>query len=165
MSLPFTLIVLEMVPLKEARTNFCQYANPYHGIVPGDSGNPFVALWQGDLLAVAVLLIAGVVIIAIGRAHSQPNLAARYLGYILLIGAAMGVILTGVTLASSQPLACAGAPGTGQLSPAQQQAAQLFQTLSDLSALMLYITVLLVVVTIIAGLVILVRSAWRIRTR
>jgi hypothetical protein len=115
-----------MVPGHDLRDSLCDYGQLFP-FVPGDPGNPFVALWQADLVQAMVLLTGGLVLVAIGRARGQQGRAgARYLGYAVLVGAAASVTLTVMTLISSTPLACGGAPGAGPASSAEQQTYQWF---------------------------------------
>lgn len=147
-----------MAPAYEMHASFCDYGHLF-SFVPGDPGNPFVALWQADLAQAVALLAGGLVLVGMGRARGHRG-GARYLGYALLVGAAASAVLTVVTLISSTPLACGGAPGVAAGSSADQRAYQTFQTLSALSTLMLYLTLLLVAAAIIASMILVVRRAW-----
>lgn len=147
-----------MVPVHEIHASYCGYGHLF-SFVPGDPGNPFVAMWQADLVQSVVLLAGGLVLVGMGRVHGHRG-GARYLGYALLAGAAASAVLTAVTLVSSTPLACGGAPGASGGSSADQRVYQTFQTLSALSTLMLYMTLLLVVAAIIASTILVVRRAW-----
>ena len=130
------------LPQHETHALLCDYGHLF-SFVPGDSGNPFVALWQAGFLEAAILAVAGGVLVMVGRARRGG--AQKYVGYGYLAMAAVSATLAGVTLGASTPLTCGGAPGIPSTSGgADPQAFQAFLTLSTLSTLMRYLTLILV---------------------
>lgn len=157
------LISLAIAPVNNAHASLCDYGHLFTLFVPGDTGNPFVAVWQADLVQTVVLLVGGLVLLAINHALAERGKGwARYLGYALPASAAASAILTGVTVVSSHPLVCGGVPGAPPMTGAAEQAFQVFQTLNMLSTFMLYLTLLLVIALIFAVVVLAVSRlrAW-----
>ncbi len=139
----------------------CQYGNQLFFFVPGDTGNPFVALWQAALLETATLAATALVLLYLARLLGRTRVG--YVGYgYLVVGAWTGTLAL-ITLTASTPLACGGAPGSPPLSRAQEQAYHTFLTLQFLGTMTLYLTVLLLVVFVLMA-VFLALAGWRGRT-
>ncbi|HEY7342231.1 MAG TPA: hypothetical protein VH591_15245 [Ktedonobacterales bacterium] len=145
-------------PISPAHPNFCGDGNPLFFFVPGDTGNPFVAIWQVNLVFAVVLLVASILLLWLGRSHQRM---ARYLGWVYVTGTVASILLAGIAYISSTPLACNGAPGGSPLSSAEQHAYQLFEALNSLSMLMLYLTLLFLIVFVVVFIVVGVRAVWR----
>jgi len=137
--LPLTL------PIHPIHPNLCSYGNSFFFFVPGDSGNPFAAVWQADLTLAAVLLMAGLILLWLGRVGLRRGII-RHVGWVYIAGAMASALLAGIALAVARPLACYGAPGAGPPSSAALQGYQALQTVQTLSDLMIYLTLLLNVV-------------------
>jgi preprotein translocase subunit SecY len=152
--LPLTL------PIHPIHPNLCSYGNSFFFFVPGDSGNPFAAVWQADLALAAVLLMAGLVLLWLGRVGLRRGII-RHVGWVYIAGAAASALLAGITLATTRPLACYGAPGAGSPSSADVRDYHVFQTVQTLSGLMVYLTLLLLVALVIFFIVAGVRTAWQ----
>lgn len=60
--MPLALLLL-LAPIHPAHPNFCGYGNPLFSFVPGDTGNPFVAIWQVNLVFAVVLLAASILLL------------------------------------------------------------------------------------------------------
>jgi hypothetical protein len=126
-------------------TAACQYGNLF-AYVPGDTGDPFVALWQATLLNAIVL--GGAAMVLLAAARQTQRAAPRYLGLGYLAASAWCGVLALVNVVASTPLYCGGAPGTESPTPAQEQAINVFNTLNILATLTLYLTILLLAVAI-----------------
>ena len=140
-------MAIPLAPIYPTHPNACDYGHLF-SFVPGDTGNPFVAVWQTDLVQSIVLLVAGFLVFWLTRRHQLQGIA-RYFGWVYIAGATASVLLAGITYFSSTPLVCGGAPGSGSPSNGEQRAYQTFQTMNTLSTLMLYVTLLLVVAFIV----------------
>jgi hypothetical protein len=148
-----------LAPVHPTHPNLCDYGNALFFFVPGDTGNPFVAIWQADLVQSAVLLVAGFIVLWLTRRQQQG--ITRFFGWIYVAAAAASALLAGVAYFTSTPLVCHGAPGSGSPSSREQQAYQTFQTVHTLSTLMLYLTLLLLVALVIFLIVVGARAGWR----
>ncbi len=144
-----------------AHPNLCDYGNSFFFFVPGDSGNPFAAVWQADLALATVLLTVGALLFWLGNVGRWQRMA-RHTGWVYSGGAAASALLAVIAVTVTRPLACYGAPGAGSPSSADQRAYQVFQSVQMLSGLMLYLTLLLLVIFVI---VLIVAGAWAIRQR
>jgi cbb3-type cytochrome oxidase subunit 3 len=152
-------MAIPLAPIYPEHPNFCDYGHLF-SFVPGDTGNPFVAIWQADLVQSAVLLVAGFLVLWLIRRQQRQGIA-RFFGWVFIAGATASTLLAGITYFSSTPLVCGGAPGSGSPSSGEQQAYQTFQTLNTLSTLMLYLTLLLVAVFVIVLIAVGVRALWQ----
>lgn len=152
--LPLTL------PIHPSHPNLCSYRNSFFFFVPSDSGNPFAAVWQADLTLAAVLLMAGLVLLWLGRVGLWRGII-HHVGWVYIAVAVASALLAGITLATTRPLACYGAPGAGSPSSADVRKYHVFQTIQTLNGLMVYLTLLLLVVLVIFFIVAGVRTAWQ----
>ncbi len=150
-----------LAPTNRAHPNLCDYGDSFFFFVPGDSGNPFAAVWQADLVLAAVLLVAGMLLLGLGRVGRWQGIARR-MRWVYIGGAAASALLAVATLALTRPLACYGAPGAGSPSSADQRAYQVFQSVQLLSGLMVYLTLLLLIVFVIVLIALGARAVWRL---
>lgn len=138
-------LAILLTPAYPAHPNLCEYGTSLFFFVPGDSGNPFAAVWQTDLTLAAVLLVAGLVLLWLGRVGQRRGII-RHVGWVYIAVAVASVLLAAITRAVTRPLACYGAPGAGPPSSAALQGYQALQTVQTLSDLMVYLTLLVNVV-------------------
>jgi len=148
-------------PTNPAHPNLCDYGNSFFFFVPGDSGNPFAAVWQADLVLAAVLLTVGALVFWLGKVGRWQEIARR-MGWVYIGGAAASTLLAVIAVTVTRPLACYGAPGAGSPTSADQRAYQVFQSVQMLSGLMVYLTLLLLVIFVI---VLIAAGAWAVRQR
>lgn len=148
-----------LAPVYPTHPNLCDYGNALYFFVPGDTGNPFVAIWQADLVQSAALLVAGFIVLWFTRRQRQG--IARFFGWIYIAGATVSGLLAGIAYFTSTPVVCGGGPGSGPLSSRERQTYQTFQTLNTLSTLMLYLTLLLLVALVIFLIIAAVRTTWQ----
>src|SRR5262245_48654619 len=87
----------------------CQYGYLF-SYVPGDSGNPFVALWQASL--VNALVLGGETMTPLYASNLTRRVGPRVLGYSYLAVSVMIGILALIVVALSTPLTCGGAPSS-----------------------------------------------------
>ena len=125
----------------------CQYGYLF-SYVPGDPGNPFVALWQATLLNAIVL--GGVAVALLYAARLKQRTGARLLGFGYLALSALGGLLALIIGVTSTPLACGGVPGSQPFNGAEVRAYNTFLTLQTLATVALYLTILLVAAAIVA---------------
>jgi hypothetical protein len=119
----------------------CQYGNQLFFFVPGNPGNPFVALWQAALLEAVILAVAALMVLHLARRQDRTRLRVVGYGYFAASGWTGALAL--ITFTSTTPLACGGAPGSPLLSRAHTDAYHTFTSLQFLGTMTLYLTVLL----------------------
>jgi hypothetical protein len=145
------------------RAEYCDYSSRLFFYVPGDPGNPFVALWQATLIDAIVLGVATLILLLVaGLAHRT---GIRFLGFVYLATSLLGGLLTMIILRSSLPLVCNGAPGAPPLTASENSALDTFSSLRTLAYLTFYLTVLLAVVLIAALLLVAATRGRRASSR